>query len=77
MLRINLNSVAIVSDGLVKLALLTVSEAAIVIKVGLGRLNLYSMREALDGSVIVPSAVQRDALVVVGVGVLRVDLDGL
>ena len=46
------------------------------VEVGLARFYLDSSREALDGLLVVASPVKRDALVVVGVRILRVDLDG-
>lgn len=46
------------------------------VEVSLTRLNLNRRGKATDGFIKVTAPIQRDALIVVSVGVLRVDLNG-
>lgn len=74
MVRVDLDGILIVSDGLAELLLLPEGKATVVVEVGFGRLEFYGLGEATNGLVVVTSSVERYAFVVVGVRVLRVNL---
>ena len=72
---IKLDGLCVVSNGRIKVALLAISETAVMIEVGLARFNLNCRCEALDGIDEVTAPVQRYSLIVVSVRVFRVYLD--
>lgn len=74
---VDLDCILVILDSIVELPLLSVGETAVVIEVGLARLDRNGLRETLDGFIVVAFAVETDALVVVSVRVVWVDFDCL
>ncbi len=75
MVLVKLDSSCIVSNRSIEVALLPVCKAPIMIEVCLPWLDLDRSREALNSLNEVSTPIERYALVIVRVGVLRVDLD--
>ena len=75
MIRIELDSSTVIRYCSIKVALLAVGEPPVMVKIGLSWLYLNRCREALNCLVEVTAPVQRDTLIVVSVGVFRVNLN--
>ena len=75
MVRVKINCPTVVGDCSVKVALLAVGEPSVVVEVSLSRFDLNGRCEALDRFVEVAAPIQRYTLIVVSVGVLRVNPD--
>ena len=73
---IEFDGATVISYRCIEVALLSVGKTSIVIEISLSRLNLNRRREALDGFIEVAASIERDALIIVCVGVFWVDLDG-
>jgi hypothetical protein len=72
---IELNGLWVVLDGSFKVALLAVSEATVVEKVGFGRLKCYGLCKAFNSFFIISPSVKRDALVIISKRIFWLDWD--
>ena len=73
MLWVNLNSVLVVFDSVVKLSLFPIGEASIVIKVSLIRHQTNGLSKALNSLIIGTFSIETYALVVIGICIIGIN----